>query len=159
MSTRLRFRSLRASAGLPGLTLWQRLQTRAGRLASGAKSVRLPARIRRAIPPFARTTTFKLTILYSAMIAAFSGILLVYLYYSTVYYIRAESENRITVEFEQLANAYYTGGMERLSQSVFERMTLSGSQFFYYLEDSSGRKIAGHFPHLPAAPPESGMNS
>lgn len=116
-------------------------------------------RLKRAAPPFVRTTTFKLTILYSAMIATFSGALLVYLYYSTVYYIRAESENRITVEFEQLANAYYTGGMERLSQSVFERMTLSGSQFFYYLEDSSGRKIAGHFPRLPAEAPESGMRT
>lgn len=116
-------------------------------------------RLKRAAPPFVRTTTFKLTILYSAMIATFSGALLVYLYYSTVYYIQAESENRITVEFEQLANAYYTGGMERLSQSVFERMTLSGSQFFYYLEDSSGRKIAGHFPRLPAEAPESGMRT
>lgn len=117
------------------------------------------AQIKKAMPAFVRTTTFKLTILYSAMIAAFSGALLVYLYYSTVYYIRAESENRITVEFEQLANAYYTGGMERLSQSVFERMTLSGSQFFYYLEDSSGRKIAGHFPRLPADPPAVGMKT
>lgn len=116
-------------------------------------------KLKKAAPPFVRTTTFKLTILYSAMIATFSGALLVYLYYSTVYYIQSESENRITVEFEQLANAYYTGGMERLSQSVFERMTLSGSQFFYYLEDSSGRKIAGHFPRLPAEAPESGMRT
>lgn len=115
--------------------------------------------LKRALPAFVRTTTFKLTILYSAMIAAFSGALLVYLYYSTVYYIQSESEKRITVEFEQLANAYYTGGMERLSQSVFERMTLSGSQFFYYLEDSSGRKIAGHFPRLPAEPPAVGMKT
>lgn len=122
-------------------------------------SLPFSAHLKKALPPFLRTTTFKLTILYSAMIAAFSGALLVYLYYSTVYYIRAESENRITVEFEQLANAYYTGGMERLSQSVFERMTLSGSQFFYYLEDSSGRKIAGHFPRLPADPPQSGMKT
>jgi signal transduction histidine kinase len=119
----------------------------------------IPEGVRKAVPVFVRTTTFKLAILYSAMIAAFSGALLAYLYYSTVYYIRVESERRITVEFEQLQNAYYTGGMERLSQSVFERMTLSGSPFYYYLEDTSGRKIAGHFPRLPDDPPESGMRS
>ncbi len=119
----------------------------------------LPEGVRKAVPVFVRTTTFKLAILYSTMIAAFSGALLAYLYYSTVYYIRVESERRITVEFEQLANAYYQGGMQRLSQSVFERMTLSGSPFYYYLEDTSGRKIAGHFPRLPDDPPDAGMKT
>lgn len=108
------------------------------------------------LPSYIRTTTFKLALLYSAMFAAFSAALLAYLYYSTVYYIRYESERRMTVEFEQLSNAYYAGGMERLSQAVFERMTLTGSSYFYYLEDASGRKIAGHFPRLPTTPPESG---
>ena len=108
-----------------------------------------------ALPTFLRTTTFKLALIYSAMFAAFSAALLVYLYYSTVYYIRAESERRMDLEFEQLGNAYYTGGMERLSQSVLERMTRTGSTYFYYLEDASGRKIAGHFGRLPAAPPQS----
>lgn len=106
----------------------------------------IPEKLRKATPVFIRTTTFKLAMLYSLMIAAFSGALLAYLYYSTVYYIRVESERRITVEFEQLGIAYYDGGMGRLSQSVFERMTLSGSPFYYYLEDATGRKIAGHFP-------------
>lgn len=105
------------------------------------------------LPTFLRTTTFKLALIYSAMFAAFSAALLVYLYYSTVYYIRAESERRMDLEFEQLGNAYFTGGMERLSQSVLERMTRTGSTYFYYLEDSSGRKIAGHFQRLPAAAP------
>ncbi|MBA3068160.1 MAG: HAMP domain-containing protein [Hyphomonas sp.] len=133
----------------------------AGRLPRFPDEFRLPIpeRMRKAMPVFVRTTTFKLAMLYSLMIAAFSGALLAYLYYSTVYYIRIESERRITVEFEQLANAYYTGGMQRLSQSVFERMTLSGSPFYYYLEDTSGRKIAGHFPRLPDDPPEAGMKT
>ena len=106
------------------------------------------------LPTFLRTTTFKLALLYSAMFAAFSAALLIYLYYSTVYYIRTESDRRLDLEFEQLGNAYYTGGMERLSQSVLERMTRTGSTYFYYLEDSSGRKIAGHFQRMPVAPPE-----
>jgi signal transduction histidine kinase len=101
------------------------------------------------LPTFLRTTTFKLALLYSAMFAAFSAVLMVYLYYSTVYYIRAEAERRLDLEFEQLGNAYFTGGMERLSQSVLERMTRTGSTYFYYLEDSSGGKIAGHFQLMP----------
>jgi signal transduction histidine kinase len=133
----------------------------AGRLAAWPPIPRLPIpdSLRKAVPVFIRTTTFKLALLYSAMIAAFSGALLAYLYYSTVYYINAESERRITVEFEQLGIAYYDGGMGRLSQSVFERMTLSGSPFYYYLEDASGRKIAGHFPRLPEEAPEAGMKN
>jgi hypothetical protein len=107
-----------------------------------------------ALPTFLRTTTFKLALLYSAMFAAFSAALLVYLYYSTVYYIRAESDRRMDLEFEQLGNAYFTGGMERLSESVFERMTRNGSTFFYYLEDASGRRIAGHFQRMPAHNPD-----
>ena len=109
--------------------------------------------MRLALPTFLKTTTFKLALIYSAMFAAFSAALLVYLYYSTVYYIRTESERRMDLEFEQLGNAYFTGGMERLSQSVLERMTRTGSTYFYYLEDSSGRKIAGHFGRMPTAPP------
>jgi len=107
-----------------------------------------------ALPSFLRTTTFKLALLYSAMFAAFSAALLIYLYYSTVYYIRAESDRRMDLEFEQLGNAYFTGGMERLSESVFERMTRNGSTFFYYLEDATGRRIAGHFQRMPAHNPE-----
>ena len=109
--------------------------------------------MRLALPTFLKTTTFKLALIYSAMFAAFSAALLVYLYYSTVYYIRAESERRLDLEFEQLGNAYFTGGMERLSQSVLERMTRTGSTYFYYLEDSSGRKITGHFGRMPTTPP------
>ena len=109
--------------------------------------------MRLALPTFLKTTTFKLALIYSAMFAAFSAALLVYLYYSTVYYIRTESERRMDLEFEQLGNAYFTGGMERLSQSVLERMTRTGSTYFYYLEDSSGRKIAGHFGRMPTTPP------
>lgn len=141
---------------MPGGALLRRPATLLGR-AMPSQATR--ERIAKALPVFIRTTTFKLTILYSATIAAFSGALLIYLYYSTVYYIEAEAESRITVEFEQLNNAYYTGGMERLSQAVFERMTLSGSPFYYYLEDTAGRKIAGHFPRLPDDPPEVGMKT
>ena len=99
-------------------------------------------------PTFARTTTFKLALLYSAIFAVFSGALLVYLYYSTVYYIRNEADRRLELEFDQLGKAYFAGGMERLGQSILERMT-RGSDFFYYLEDASGRKIAGHFGGMP----------
>jgi hypothetical protein len=106
-----------------------------------------------ALPTFLRTTTFKLALLYSAMFAAFSAALLVYLYYSTVYYIRAESDRRMDLEFEQLGNAYFTGGMERLSESVFERMTRNGSTFFYYLEDALGP------PHRRPLPAHAGAQS
>jgi integral membrane sensor domain MASE1 len=53
----------------------------AGRLPRFPDEIRLPIpeRVRKSMPVFMRTTTFKLAMLYSLMIAAFSGALLAYL--------------------------------------------------------------------------------
>jgi signal transduction histidine kinase len=97
------------------------------------------------LPTFMRTTTFRLALLYSVLFSAFSAALLIYLYSSTVAYIRNESTRLLDDEFRQLENAYFNGGMERLADSVFDRMGLPGSIYFYHLEDSYGTKMAGNF--------------
>lgn len=104
------------------------------------------------LPTFLRTTTFKLALIYSAMFATFSAALMAYLYFSTVYYIQAQSERQLTSELQQLANGYLIGGFDRLSQSVFERMNANGEQYFYYLENPEGKKDAGFLDSVPFEP-------
>lgn len=103
---------------------------------------------------FLRTTTFKLALLYAVMFAVFAAALLVYLYASTVLYLRTEANERIESEMAALAAAYNTGGLERLNQSVIERASAPGSQLFYLLQDAEGRKISGDLSALPGPVPD-----
>ncbi len=100
-------------------------------------------------PSFARTTTFRLALVYSVMFLIFSGALLGYLYYSTIYYIRDQSEQRLTAELDQLGVAYEAGGMARLEQAIFERSTAPGAPFMYQLENARGEKLSGAFQRMP----------
>ncbi|MEL6245312.1 MAG: HAMP domain-containing sensor histidine kinase [Pseudomonadota bacterium] len=102
---------------------------------------------------FLRTTTFKLALLYAVMFAVFAAALLVYLYVSTVITLRTEANDRIESEMAALAAAYNTGGLERLNQSVIERASAPGSQFFYLLQDNEGRKISGDLSAVPPGAP------
>lgn len=101
------------------------------------------------LPPILRTTTFRLAILYGVLFTAFSGILLGYLYVSTVGYLRTEFAEQVRTEVAELQNAYDSGGLTRLNQSLLERAATPGRPFFYQLEDPSGKKISGHLATLP----------
>ena len=88
--------------------------------------------------------------LYGVLFTVFSAILLGYLYVSTVGYIRTQSVEQVRAETIQLENAYVSGGLTRLNQSLLERAATPGRQFVYQLEDPSGKKISGHLEKLPA---------
>ncbi len=103
------------------------------------------------LPTFMRTTTFRLALVYSAMFALFSAALLIWLYSSTVVYIRNEADRRLDTEFRELERAYYNGGMERLSEAVFDRA--GGYEFLYFLEGPSQQKMGGQLLRLPETPP------
>ena len=101
------------------------------------------------LPTLVRTTTFRLAMLYGVLFTAFSAILLGYLYVSTVGYIRNQSIEQVRAETIQLENAYISGGLTRLNQSLLERAATPGRQFVYQLEDPTGKKISGHLTRLP----------
>ena len=90
---------------------------------------------------FLRTTTFRLALLYTVLFAVFSAGLLAYLYFTTVGYIRREANDRISEEIVALRQAYLAGGIERLTQSLFERASVPGRYFFYQLETPNGTKL------------------
>lgn len=87
--------------------------------------------------------------LYGVLFTVFSAILLGYLYVSTVGYIRNQSIEQIRSETTQLENAYISGGLTRLNQSILERAATQGREFVYQLEDPTGKKISGHLARLP----------
>lgn len=99
---------------------------------------------------FLRTTTFKLALLYTVLFAAFAAGLLLYLYMTTVLYLRSQADERIEAEMAALSAAHSSGGLERLNQSIIERASAPGGQFFYLLQDPEGRKISGDLSALPA---------
>ncbi|MEL7128242.1 MAG: HAMP domain-containing sensor histidine kinase [Pseudomonadota bacterium] len=109
------------------------------------------------LPTLVRTTTFKLALLHSALFGVFVLGLLVYLYASTVVYIRSEAGASLDAEITELVQAYRTGGLVRLNQSILERSSVPGSrQFIYLLQDSRGQKISGDLSGLPTGVPVDG---
>ena len=103
------------------------------------------------LPTLVRTTTFRLALLHSALFAVFLLGLLVYLYASTVVYIRGEARSSLDAEIFELVQAHRQGGLVRLNQSVLERSSVPGSrQFIYLLQDAEGRKISGDLSGPPA---------
>ncbi len=110
------------------------------------------------LPTLVRTTTFKLAIIHSALFAVFLVGLLVFLYVSTVVYLRGEASASLDAEIIELTQAHRQGGLVRLNQSVLERSSVPGSrQFIYLLLDDEGRKISGDLSGLPGGIPLEGQ--
>jgi len=109
------------------------------------------------LPTLVRTTTFKLALLHSILFTVFVLGLLVYLYASTVVYVRAEASDSLDAELTELSRAYSQGGLVRLNRSVRERQSVPGSrQFLYLLQDAQGQKIGGGLSTLPPGIPLDG---
>lgn len=108
------------------------------------------------LPALVRTTTFRLALLHASIFILFSASLLAYLYYETAGYLGRQAAGELTAEFQELAAAYRGGGLDRLDQSVEERMAVRG-KFFYLLQNAEGEKIRGDFDELPADQPPPGQ--
>lgn len=102
------------------------------------------------LPAFARTTTFRLALLYVVLIAIYSAALLGYLYVATVGYMRTDTDARIASEVDSIMRAYQGGGLARVSQSLMERAATPDGYFLYQLETPSGIKIVGDLSEMPA---------
>ncbi len=102
------------------------------------------------LPAFARTTTFRLSLLYAVLIALYSAALLGYLYVSTVGYMSNQTDARINAEIDSIERAYQDGGLSRVSQSLIERASAPDRYFLYQLETPSGIKLSGDLSGLPS---------
>ncbi|NBC19547.1 MAG: HAMP domain-containing protein [Alphaproteobacteria bacterium] len=102
------------------------------------------------LPAFARTTTFRLSLLYAVLITVYSAALLGYLYVSTVGFMANQTDERINAEIDSIERAYRDGGLARVSQSLIERASAPDRYFLYQLETPSGIKLSGDLSDMPS---------
>ena len=102
------------------------------------------------LPPFTRTTTFRLSLVYIALILVYSAGLIGFIYSTTVGYMRGETEERIEAEIDSILLAYDQGGLSRVTQSLFERAAVPNRYFLYQLETPSGIKLSGDLTGMPS---------
>lgn len=100
-----------------------------------------------------RTTTFRLALVQAGVVLVFVGVMLAYVYFSTVGQLIRDSDALADQEYATLERAYAEGGMRRLNQEVVERAARQGP-FLYVLAESSGAVVTGDFQQLPVAPTE-----
>ena len=66
-------------------------------------------------------------------------------------FVSSEMDEQLRAKIMELKNAYISGGLTRLNQSLLERAATLGDDFVYQLVDPSGKKISGHLAELPAS--------
>ncbi|MEM9738865.1 MAG: HAMP domain-containing sensor histidine kinase [Pseudomonadota bacterium] len=101
------------------------------------------------LPPFARTTTFRLSLLYVGLIVLTSALLFGLLYQTTVGYLNQQTEERVDEEIGTLLLGYREGGLSRVTQALFERAATPNRYFLYQLETPSGIKLDGDLSDMP----------
>ncbi|MGE0741050.1 MAG: ATP-binding protein [Hyphomonadaceae bacterium] len=87
------------------------------------------------------------------LVLSFVVALLVYVYFSTVGQLNADSDVLADQEYAALERAYSEGGMRRLNQEVVERAARQGP-LLYVLAEGNGAVVTGDFQQLPALPGE-----
>ncbi len=102
-----------------------------------------------------RTSAFRLTLVYLAMLAvvAFAGFR--YLYSQSIEALRTESRETIAAELEGLAEHYRDLGPGRLG-AIISRRTRSEGRSLYLLVDHRGVKVAGNLDAWPETAQELG---
>ncbi|CAN1510135.1 BaeS Signal transduction histidine kinase [Rhabdaerophilaceae bacterium] len=109
----------------------------------------------RGLRRMARTTAFKLSIIYLLMFVIFSAIILGYISWNTRRLLDAQITETIETEINALADQYRQGGIRRLVAVIERRGRQSGS-FIFLLVDQRGDSMTGNailnIPALNASP-------
>lgn len=103
-----------------------------------------------ALGRIARTTSFKLSLVYLAVFAAAAVFLIVYISATTTDLLTRQLEETVDAEIKGLAEQYKTGGVSRLVRLVDARSRAPGASL-YLLTDFAGNRIAGNVSEAPAA--------
>lgn len=95
-----------------------------------------------------RTTTFKLTLVYLTLFAAFASILLGYFAFNTRRIITEQITRIVDTEINGLIEQHEQGGIRRLVRTIEDRSRQPGSSLFL-LTTFSGEGLAGNVDGLP----------
>ena len=139
-----------APAGLPPATPARSVAERPRLAAPGAAAV--PPRWRGmlgSIGKLARTTVFKLTLVYLTVFALFAGLLLGYFAWTTQRLMTDQIVATVDAEITGLAEQYRQGGIRRLVIAVDNRARRPGSNV-YLLTTFNGQVLSGNVGSLPS---------
>lgn len=96
----------------------------------------------------ARTTAFKLSLLYITVFTCLSGFLLIYISQSTNRLMTSQVVQTVDAEIAGLADEYVRGGVRSVVESI-ERRSRRPDASLYLLTDFAGNAIAGNISRLP----------
>ena len=108
---------------------------------------------RRRLPPFLRTTAFRLTLLSAALFALSSFVILTLVYAASVGQAMRRADAAISEEISRVEARYEAGGAAAANRYIVQR-SVGGGEFLYLLLDDDGRRISGNISALPAASPD-----
>ncbi len=105
------------------------------------------------LPPFMRTTAFRLTLLSAALFALSSFVILTLVYTSTAGAAARRAEAAVNEELSLIEGRYIAGGAQAANRYILQR-SVGGGEFLYLLVDARGERVSGNISGLPATPPD-----
>jgi signal transduction histidine kinase len=96
------------------------------------------------LPRFARTLTFKLALVQTALFAASAAVLFLAVYVNLAGYARTQLRASITAELDVLAEERSSDGLDELAATIAARTRDDGTAgFAYLLRSADGTRLAG----------------
>ncbi|MFW6413397.1 MAG: HAMP domain-containing sensor histidine kinase [Oceanicaulis sp.] len=108
---------------------------------------------RRFLPPFLRTTAFRLTLLSAGLFALSSFFILALVYAASVNAALRRADAAIYEEIGRIEARFDAGGAAAANRYIVQR-SVAGGEFLYLLLDDQGRRVSGNISGLPAATPD-----
>ncbi len=100
-------------------------------------------------PRFIRTSSFRLAALYAGLFAASTAVLFGIVYWTTTDALREQVRLSLQEEMTTFEAKIATGQVSELETEIEQRLASGKPQTFYYgLQCSSGRSLAGNLPNL-----------
>jgi signal transduction histidine kinase len=103
------------------------------------------------LPALARTTPFRLTLVFLALFAAAAAAFLAYIYVATAGEVTRRADREIGREFDSLQAVYARGQTQALNQEVIQR-SVSDRPFLYLLMDAHAKPVSGNLAQSPMEP-------
>ena len=116
-----------------------------------SESSQTPAR--RRLPPFMRTTAFRLALLSAGLFAFSSFVILTLVYAASVNAAMRRADAAITEEIARVEARFEAGGRQAANRYIVQR-SVGGGEFLYLLLDTENRRISGNISALPGAAPD-----
>lgn len=94
-----------------------------------------------------RTSAFRLTLLYAGIFCASFIVLFALIYWSSARYMDRQFDDTVSNEIAEIESDAAHGDLASL-QNIVSGLTLNSPGFFYLLQDSDGKVLAGNLPAM-----------